>query len=53
MAAALFSEMSHPHGDPNTGPSPQVHIHVNPHGPGARVTRTKENKYDLYKEQDG
>lgn len=22
MAAALFSEMSHPHGDPNTGPSP-------------------------------
>lgn len=22
MAAALFSEMSHPHGDPNTSPSP-------------------------------
>lgn len=22
MAVALFTEMSHPHGDPNTGPSP-------------------------------
>lgn len=22
MAVALFSVMSHPHGDPNTGPSP-------------------------------